>query len=48
MHTGVGWGKPEGQRPRGRHKIRLDDNIKTDLKDVIWRGMDNLALHRDI
>jgi hypothetical protein len=42
-------GKPEGKKPRGKHKRRLEDNIKTDLKEVGWRGIDwiNLALDRD-
>jgi len=32
-------GKPEGQRPLGRHRRRCEDNIKMDLKEVcglIW------------
>jgi hypothetical protein len=47
VHAGVGWGS---LRERGHVediKSRLEDNIKTDLKDVVWRGMDNLALDRD-
>ena len=27
-------GKPEGTRPRGRSKIRLEENIIRDLKEV--------------
>jgi hypothetical protein len=27
-------GRPEGKIPLGRPKLRLEDNIKIDLKDV--------------
>jgi hypothetical protein len=32
-------GKPEGRKPRGRHKRRFEDNIKIDLQEVglgVW------------
>jgi hypothetical protein len=33
--------KPKGKRPLGRPKLRLEDNIKTDLQKVGWRhGLD--------
>jgi hypothetical protein len=33
--------KPEGKRPLGRHKLRWEDNIKMDLKEVGWgHGLD--------
>jgi hypothetical protein len=31
-------GKPEGKRPLGRPRRRWEDNIKTDLQEVGWRG----------
>jgi hypothetical protein len=42
-------GKPEGTRPLGRPRCRWEDNIKMDLREVGWRGMDwiNLAQDRD-
>jgi hypothetical protein len=42
-------GKPEGRRPLGRPRRRWEDNIKMDLREVGWRGMDwiNLAQDRD-
>jgi hypothetical protein len=42
-------GKPEGKRPLGRSRRRWVDNIKMDLKDIGWDGMDwlDLAQHRD-
>ena len=33
-------GKPEGKRPLGRSRRRRDDNIKMNLQEVGWRGMD--------
>jgi len=37
---GVLVGKPDRQRPLGRHKLRWEDNIKMDLQGVGWqRGL---------
>jgi len=33
-------GRPEGRRPLGKSKRRWEDNIKMDLQEVGWRGMD--------
>jgi hypothetical protein len=33
-------GKPEGKRPLGRPRCRSVDNIKIDLRDIEWDGMD--------
>jgi hypothetical protein len=33
-------GKPEGKRPLGRLRRRWVDNIKMDLTDIGWDGMD--------
>jgi len=33
-------GKPERKRPLGRPRSRREDNIKMDLQDVGWEGMD--------
>jgi hypothetical protein len=42
-------GKPEGTRPLGRPRCRWVDNIKMDLREMRWDGMDwiELAQHRD-
>jgi hypothetical protein len=40
-------GKPEGKRPLGRPRRRWMDNIKMDLRDVGWDGMDRIHLARD-
>jgi hypothetical protein len=33
-------GKPEGKRPLGRTRRRSVDNIKTDLREIGWDGLD--------
>jgi hypothetical protein len=42
-------GKAEGKRPPGRRKYRWEDNIKVDLRDIGWGGMDwnDLAEDKD-
>jgi len=40
-------GKPEGKRLLGRPRRRWEDNIKMDLKEVGWRGMDWIVLAQD-
>jgi hypothetical protein len=42
-------GNPEGKRPLGRQTRRWVDNIKIDLREIGWGGMDwiNLAQDRD-
>jgi hypothetical protein len=42
-------GKPEGKRSLGRPGHRLVDNIKMDLRDIGWGGVDwiDLAQERD-
>jgi hypothetical protein len=32
--------KPEGKRPVGRQRRRWEDNIKTDLREIEWGGID--------
>jgi hypothetical protein len=41
--------KPEGKRPLGRPRHRWEDNIKVDIQEVGYRGMDfnELAQDRD-
>jgi hypothetical protein len=33
-------GKPEGKRPLGRPRRRWKDNIRMDLRDIGWYGLD--------
>ena len=47
MYTGFWWGKPEGKRPLGRPKHRWEDNIKMDLEEVDYRGVDWIELAQD-
>jgi hypothetical protein len=42
-------GKPEGKGPLGRPRCRWVENIKMDLREIEWGGMDwiDLAQGRD-
>jgi hypothetical protein len=33
-------GKPEGKRPLGRPRHKWGDNIRMDLTDIRWEGVD--------
>ena len=37
-------GKPERQRALGRSRNRLEDNIKMDLKEILWERMKYINL----
>jgi hypothetical protein len=39
--------KPEGKRPLGRPRRGLADNIKMDLREIRWDGMDWIGLAQD-
>jgi hypothetical protein len=41
-------GKPEGKRPLGRPRRRLVNNIKRDLRELGWDGMDWIELAQDM
>jgi hypothetical protein len=40
-------GKPEGKRPLGRPRRRWVDNMKIDLREIGWDGMDWIDLAQD-
>jgi hypothetical protein len=40
-------GKPEGNRPLGRPRRRWEDNIKMDLQEIGYGGMDWIELAQD-
>jgi hypothetical protein len=40
-------GKPKGKRPLGRPKRRWVNNIKIDLGEIEWDGMDWIYLAQD-
>jgi hypothetical protein len=37
-------GNPEGDRPLERHRCSWVDNIKIDLTEIRWGGMDGIDL----
>jgi hypothetical protein len=37
-------GKPEGKRPLGRILCRKEDDIKMDLREIGWGGVDLICL----
>jgi hypothetical protein len=41
-------GKPVGKRPLGRIRHRWENNIKTDLREIEWGGMDWIHLTWDM
>jgi hypothetical protein len=50
MHIRGYWtlvGKPEGKRPLGRPRCRWVDNIKMDLREIRWDGMDWIDLAQE-
>ena len=40
-------GKPQGRRPPGRPRRRWEDNIKMDLQEMGWLGMDWIYVAQD-
>jgi hypothetical protein len=40
-------GKPEGKRPLARPKRRWVDNIKMDLREIKWDGVDWIDVVQD-
>jgi hypothetical protein len=41
-------GKPDGQRPLGISRHRWEDNIKTDLQEVGYGGLDRIDLAQKV
>jgi hypothetical protein len=39
--------KSEGKRPLRRHRHGWEDNIKVDLKEIGWKGVDWMHLAED-
>jgi hypothetical protein len=39
--------KPEGKTPLGRPRRRWEDNIKMNLREIGWEGMDYIHLSQD-
>jgi hypothetical protein len=40
-------GRPEGRTPLGRPRRRWEDNIKMDLKEMGWEGVDWIDMAQD-
>jgi hypothetical protein len=40
-------GNPEGKRPFGKPRCRRENNIKMDLREIGWGGMDWIHLAHD-
>jgi hypothetical protein len=40
-------GKLEKRRPLGRHRYIREDNIRMDLREIVWEGVDWLHLAQD-
>jgi hypothetical protein len=40
-------GKCEGKRPLGRPKRRWEDNIRMDLREIVWEVVDWMHLAED-
>jgi hypothetical protein len=40
-------GKPEEKRPLGRPRCRWENNIKIDIKEVLWEDVDWIHLVQD-
>jgi hypothetical protein len=39
--------KPHGKRPFERHRHRWEDNIRMDLKEIVWENVDWIHLSQD-
>jgi hypothetical protein len=39
--------KPEGKRPIGRPRCRWKGNIRMNLREIGWEGMDRMHLAQD-
>jgi len=40
-------GKPTGKRPLGKPRRRWEDNIRIDLREIGWEGVDWIHLAQD-
>jgi hypothetical protein len=40
-------GKPESKRSLGIHRCRLEDNIRMDLREIVFSGVDWIHMSQD-
>jgi len=40
-------GKPKGKRLLGRPRHRWEDNIRMDLREIVWEGVNWIYLSQD-
>jgi hypothetical protein len=40
--------KPEGNRPLGRPRHKWEDNIRMDLREVVWEFVNGIHLDQDM
>jgi len=40
-------GRPVGKRPLGRLRRRWEDNVRMDLSEIMWEGLDWIHLAQD-
>ena len=47
LHAEFWWGRPVGKGTLGKFRPRWEDNIKTDLQEVVCGSMDWIVLAQD-
>jgi hypothetical protein len=47
MHVGYWWEGQKGRRSQGRPRRRWVNNIKMDIREIGWDGMDWIELTHD-
>jgi hypothetical protein len=47
VHIRFWWGNVR-KKPLGRSRHRYEDNIKMDLKEICWQGVNSIDLARDM
>jgi hypothetical protein len=47
MHVGYWWESQKGKKPLGRRRRRWVDNVKMNLREIGWGGIDWIDLAQD-
>jgi hypothetical protein len=48
MHDNILVGKPEEKRPLRKPRHRWEDNMRMDLMEIGWEGVDRMHLHQNM